>query len=624
MTPIRYAIVLCLLPLFAITTHAQQAIKNSKLAATAAPSASAKKVTPAASDARHWNWSSGLGIYVAKIDNVLAKDLRLKAAKGFYVFSVASDGPAYKAGVRPGDLLVGLAPTDLWSTEGKTGGLLIIRNGKPHKLNVTSGKVVFGKKLTWRSDGGKKGKTLLVGSARSGQFRTITAAAISAHVGDTIVLKSGTYQEAIMLPPGVNVRAQETSVARIEAKSWMLVDGDNSEIRGLTFVGGGIALVNSNRITVAECEFRVEEKQTGISILNSKQAILKQTTIRGAKNSSGISAVNSGFSLQDSKILEHGNAIRISNGAKADIRNNLIERNSIAVNALQSDVIAANNIIGGLWDPDSKADNLDIGIRLVGGTGSLTGNTIRRHRYGIFVSSASAPVNITESTVTQGLYGIVVLSGPAMINSNLIMQNAKNGIYVTRASSEQDRKAHAINITRNTISENKSDGVTIKDFETVTLAENLIEGNYSGIRLEKATAEIDNNTIVAQRSVGINVRARSDIKLFNNIVAFNKFGVFVDVTARHAGGFNNVYSNLASTEFPLRDGNYGVTDRYVTRDGKKVLMDIYPRYDIKDPTDTSVDPKFVALGSDYSLQSSSPLVKMKGQGQRYIGAYPPP
>jgi hypothetical protein len=211
----------------------------------------------------------------------------------------------------------------------------------------------------------------------------------------------------------------------------------------------------------------------------------------------------------------------------------------------------------GAWSVDSKDDQSSFGFRLENSRASLSNNVVRQHRQAIFLSNSPVETKITGSTLSQTDYGIVLLDGSANISENLIFQNLRDGIFIGTREKEPQTKTHVVTIVRNTLSGNERSGIEIRNFRSAAINENLIEANGTGVHLVQSTGTLANNTLVLQRYSGVIVGERSNAEIFNNVVAFNSFGLFSDVTAQSQSGYNNVYGNLASTEFPLRDGNYG-------------------------------------------------------------------
>lgn len=573
-----------------------------------------------------WWWSSGLGFYAANINDTLAKDLNLPRSKGLLVLAIARNSAADQAGLKPGDIIADWSPREIFVDAGKTGSIQIVRDGLSQTLSATSAKVNEDASLDLiRPQTQREPETFSVDADGGGDFRTLTAAVFRSQPGDGITLKPGLYTESVLLRAGVSIRTAEKSLARVETKTpWLLIGAGATELSSIVFAEVGLIVENGDKLTLTDCEFQVQEKKTGFILTNSREITVTRSTFRGTEGTTGISAQGSQVAVSESIFMGHGNAaVVLAQDTRGEMRKNLMDDNASGVLVYNSTLTAFNNVMGGSWSPEKSDKSASFGFRLDHARGDLQKNVVRRHRYGIMATGAPDTVKISEGTVTQTEFGIVVIGSPAVVSANLIMQNLSTGVYVGIREKEPQTSPQQVSIIGNTLSGNQRNAIEIDRFKHVTVNDNLIENNGSGVDLGQSSGSIENNTFVLQRFSAVNVRAGSDAEIFNNIVAFNSFGLFIDVAGKHKAGHNNIFGNLASTEFPLRDGNYGRADRYVTRDGRKVRLDIYPAYDLRSETDLSYDPGFVKLGSDYNLLSSSALASARGKGGRYIGAFAP-
>ncbi|MDP1840797.1 MAG: right-handed parallel beta-helix repeat-containing protein [Reyranella sp.] len=574
-----------------------------------------------------WFWSSGLGLYVMSINDVLAKDLGLERAHGGLVLAVVRGGAADLAGIKPGEIVSGWAPDQIWTEDGKAGTIKVLRDKRDQTIALTSRKVAEGadRNLIRAAVPARAPRKVAVDPSGKGDYRTVTAAMLRAVPGDEIVLGPGRYTEAAFLSPGVALRGTERALVRIEPKAiWLMVGPGEISLSRLTFNGRGVGFEGVDKVTVTDCTIAVPDKQTAIFASGVKSLAVSKSTVSGAADSIGLSAFGSGVAASDSVFGNHGTAaIRLFNGSRGTLRSNLLNGNWSGVLVSDSTVDAADNILTGKFNPDAKTDHNAYGFWLSKSGATLTRNVVRRHEYGYYVTAAARPVKIVEATATQGRWGIVLIGSAAEVSDSLLMQNLRDGFYVANPDKDPPAGPLTVSLTRSTVSGNGTRGINVQKFRSVILRENLVEANGTGVLIADSTGIVENNTIVLQRTTGIYVTGASDVELFNNIVAFNSYGLLLDVAAKRSTGFNDVYGNFASKSFPLRDGNYTRVDRYTTRDGEKVRVDVYPAYDLKADTDLSVDPGFVKSGTDYSLKPDSPLVRAAGRNRKYLGAYEP-
>lgn len=570
-----------------------------------------------------WTWSPGLGVYATTMTPALVKEAGLSRDKGLLILATARGGPADKAGIKPGDIVVAMSVTDAWTQEGKSSRIDFMRGSQSQSANIVSGKLVSAKAtdIIHLEIAARPPQTYVVDPAGSGNYTTIAGALFHARSGDTVVLKPGRYVESVFVRPGVTIRPSEKSLVRIEtSKSWLLKGPGAFDVSDLIFQQAGLRVENAEKASLTGNTFIVAQKETGVALVNSAGVTLTTCNFQGAAESSGIEAYGSQLTVSDSVFADHGNwAISLAAGSTGTLRKNLLQgnRNGIAVN--DSSLSAERNILAGIWDPD-KENTSGTGLRAEKSTVTFNTNSVRRYMRGVLLVNTSTAAGISDNTVTQSQYAIILLGSNANIARNLLIQNSGTGVYAGMPEKEKQSSPLEITISQNTISQNET-AIDAEVIHHVTVRENLIEANQWGVRAERASVSVENNTIALQRSTAINLGRGTDARVFNNIIALNGFGIFASVESRREGGHNDVFGNLVSTDFPLRDGNYGRSDYYITHDKRKVPIEVYPAYDMKPQTDLSVDPGFTKVGSDYTLKPTSPLAKIRGEGGRYLGAY---
>ncbi len=98
-----------------------------------------------------------LGVLIQEISDEIAESLGMKTARGALVSSATSGGPAEKAGVKTGDVIIKFNETEIKNMKelprvvagtpvGKSVPLVILRNGKELTLNVTLGELELAEK----------------------------------------------------------------------------------------------------------------------------------------------------------------------------------------------------------------------------------------------------------------------------------------------------------------------------------------------------------------------------------------------------------------------------------------------------------------------------------------------
>jgi len=113
-----------------------------------------------------------LGVLIQEISKEIADSLGMKSVKGALVSSATEGGPAQKAGVKTGDVILKFNGIDIDTMKelpkvvagtpvGKSVPLFILRNGKTITLNVVLGELELAEKenLITKSSGNKKSKS---------------------------------------------------------------------------------------------------------------------------------------------------------------------------------------------------------------------------------------------------------------------------------------------------------------------------------------------------------------------------------------------------------------------------------------------------------------------------------
>lgn len=571
---------------------------------------SASSLVQAEEPALRTRWNENLGIFWVQASEALAHDLAI-SEKSTLVVGVSKGSAADKAGLKRGDIIL---RSDIWKTPGKSGRMEISRGEEQLDLNITSEKHnLLSAKLVSDTTARAKPKTIVVDQSGKGDYRTITGAMTIAAFGDTLLIRDGVYREEICLISGVTVQGTETGGARVESNSpFRIVGSQGVTIRGLTLRGimDGLIIWNAEKIAVHDCNI-LAEKNTGINIQGSSEVLVQGCSLSGKDETKGIVVEESQAKLADNMISQYGLGIVVKKSSRADISHNLLDANGYGLAAYDSQITVKKNTITG------KGKNA--GIHFQNSQATIEGNHIRRYSAGISASQAQGEA--LNNTVSQNDIGIILRSGAFEISKNIILGNKIYGIWLYSEEATSDASCQAT-IAQNTITGNGLFGISISNFKA-DIHHNLIEANGAGIAVKQSNTNIRNNTIVLQKVYGIEIGPNSEATIYNNIAAFNTFGIYSDVSSVLKMGFNNVYGNFATKEFPLVDGSYIRRDRLITRNGEKIHITIYPAYNLKADTDLTKDPKFVKLGSDYRPAADSPLAQEKGKDGTFIGAFPP-
>jgi parallel beta-helix repeat protein len=559
-------------------------------------------------------WNKNLGLYYVPISKTLAADLNTKE-NYFLISAVFKDSAAEAAGLIKGDIIISV-DKKLWNNPQEKGEISILRSGQKINLQLSTRKHAFEEvELVVSAVPLTNPRTIVVDQTGEGDFQTITAALVNAAYGDTILIRNGLYREGVVLVNGVTLRPQEAGgVVRLEsAASLWLVGCQNVTLEGIDIAGKylSIDILNAQKISVRNCNIFTDEN-TGIFIDNSSEVSLEGLSLSGSAKEKirGIAIGNSQAKVSRCTISDYETAIIAEKSSRLEADDNLLDGNKSGLAVFDSQLNAKNNSLTGKGEKD--------GIYLRNAKTTLTGNFIRRFSIGVEAIEGSA--ELLKNTFSQNKVGVILYSGVSSISENVFLNNQYFGIFLNGAQAGEKVLKQAT-ITRNTVTANGASGINMKKFKADILY-NLIEANRSnGIIIEESEANISNNTVVLNKLTGIEINRNSQAGIYNNIVAFNVFGIGIDVSAQVKKGYNDVYWNLVSKKFPLVDGNYVRYDRLTSKTGEKIHISVSPAYDLKESTDFNDDPKFVKLGSDYSLSADSALAKKKGKDNAPIGAF---
>lgn len=555
-------------------------------------------------------WNENLGIFYVKATEALGLDLNI-AKESFVVTAVLRNSAADNAGLKRGDSILSIPP-EMWNRPGKSGVVKISRGGQVSQVNITSKQHTFkDPKMVDENIPSSVPRTIVVDQTGKGDCRTITGALLAAGFGDTVLIQDGIYKEGLVLRNGINIKG--TDRTHIQGMMAFRSFGSSEitiEELAIAATYTGFTISDSSKITLNNCDITIESGEA-ISVSGSDGVIIKNCTLKGQDKTRGIVVSGSKVRITDNMIFEFDHGIVLKEASVSSVLHNLLDANrktSLAV--YDSEITAEKNSITGKMEA--------LGIYLKNSKCSVKENSIHRHNAGIRAEQTGG--KLINNSISQNNYGIMVALGRMEISDNRVLDN-KLGVLLGSSGPDLNASEKAV-VLRNKITGNVYGGINVLNFRA-DIHYNLIEANGAGISVERSTADIRNNTIVLQKGHGISIMHDSEASIYNNILAFNSFGMSSDITCSLKTGFNDVYGNLARKEFPLIDGNFLRKDRLVTRSGEKIHIRIWPAYDLKSNTDISVDPQFVESGSDYRLRPDSALAKKRGKDNAFIGAFPP-
>ena len=177
-----------------------------------------------------------LGVLIQEISKEIADSLGMKSVKGALVSSATEGGPAQKAGVKTGDVILKFNGIDIDTMKelpkvvagtpvGKSVPLVILRNGKTITLNVVLGELELAEKenLITKSSGNKKSKSktfeklgFVAEELSKSNIEKFKLKKIKAGILISYVKEGSVAQEAGLLPGMVIVRVGQIEVNSID------------------------------------------------------------------------------------------------------------------------------------------------------------------------------------------------------------------------------------------------------------------------------------------------------------------------------------------------------------------------------------------------------------------------
>ena len=177
-----------------------------------------------------------LGVLIQEISKEIADSLGMKSVKGALVSSATEGGPAQKAGVKTGDVILKFNGIDIDTMKelpkvvagtpvGKSVPLVILRNGKTITLNVVLGELELAEKenLITKSSGNKKSKSktfeklgFVAEELSKSNIEKFKLKKIKSGIIISSVKEGSVAQEAGLLPGMVIVRVGQIEVNSID------------------------------------------------------------------------------------------------------------------------------------------------------------------------------------------------------------------------------------------------------------------------------------------------------------------------------------------------------------------------------------------------------------------------
>jgi len=550
-------------------------------------------------------WNDPWGVFQVPLTPTLAADLKEKGT-GSLLTAVAAESSAHRAGLKIGDVV------RHWDVANDPRGVVRItytRGGQVRNTTLTTGRHDLSKQKFVAPKQRSHAAPLIIDSAGHGDYQTITAGLISAGSGDTIEIHSGVYRERVTVPSGITLRRKPGDAVLWSFQTCpVLICGVNGvTLDGLSLAGHDDALrvLNSSHVTVRDCTLVADTDV--IDCTNASKFRLKACRIRGSGKGRGLLLAGSKCELNACIVADCRTAVEAIKSSAVQCVGNLMEGNTNGIITVSSETKARGNSINGLGN--------GLGISVKQSQCELLENTIRNHECGVDVAQTNGTV--TSNSLLQNNYGMWLRGGTLTAAGNVVVGNHQHGIFLGELAPRKDAGLTVV-LERNTITNNGKVGIITANCQA-TIAFNFVGENGYGISLVSGTAELDHNTIVDNHLWGVQVAEQASASIANNVIAFNRVGIFADVKSKVKVYRNAVFGHLVEKGKTLTNGDYARRDRMVISTGNSVPVWIFPASNLRSQQDINVNPHFVQAGKDYHLRADSPLVI----GDDYLGAYAP-
>jgi parallel beta-helix repeat protein len=324
-------------------------------------------------------------------------------------------------------------------------------------------------------------------------YATIGWAVGNATAGDTVYVRSGTYNESVSIDKPLSLMGEDMSNTIILSEGTcgsghtIIVRADNITISGFSLQGNGsgygIHLIHRSYVTIRNMV--IKEFDTGIRVYRGSNNTILENSL--ANNEWGIYLdYSKNNTISGNKVTNNDKGIRISISPNNVLRDNQIDNNRYnfrlsGVNFVDfvNDIDNSNTVDGKpicYWvNEKDKTVPLDAGhVTLVNCTGITVKNlTLTNNGEGILLAFTENST-ITENTITNNGAGIFFGYGSSgnNISANYIAHNEDNGINLDSGGN---------NLFGNTIINNGANGVHLYFSNYNTIRGNNITENNRGI-----------------------------------------------------------------------------------------------------------------------------------------------
>jgi parallel beta-helix repeat protein len=400
-------------------------------------------------------------------------------------------------------------------------------------------------------------------------YATIGWAVGNASAGDTVYVKSGTYNESLTIDQPLSLIGEDMSSTIIlsegtrESEHTITIKADNVTISGFSLQGNGsgygIHLIHRSYVTIRNME--IKEFDTGIRFYRGSNNTILENSL--ANNDWGLYLEYSkNNTISGNNITNNDKGIRISMSPNNVLRDNQIGNNRYnfglsGANFVDyvNDIDTSNTVDGKpiyYWvNEKDRTVPLDAGhVTLVNCTGITVKNlTLTNNGEGILLAFTENST-ITQNTITNNGPGIFFYgSSRNNISANYIAYNEGNGISIRGGENH---------LFGNTITNNGANGVLLYFSNYNTIRGNNITENYRGIDIYGSQYNsMSGNSVANNSMVGLWFFGSYSNYLLGNNITDNQ----VSIDFQMDSSSNRIhYNNFVNNEVHFDDTSVNFWD----------------------------------------------------------------
>jgi len=420
-----------------------------------------------------------------------------------------------------------------------------------------------------------------------GNFPTIQGAINAASSGDTVYVRSGTYNEDIVINKTVSLVGENKETTCIYGQGGRIavyVEADSVVVTGFTIksLGGqssdGIDLNNVRNCEVSENN--VLSSFFGICVFSCSDCTIQDNHVW--KNQYGVGGCScSNCSVSGNEAANNQNGIAIDMSSFIEMKGNNLTGNQFGIVSdfpENGNYIVNNSITNNYYGVHLHFDETNESIS----GNCITGNTITGNQYGVWLKY-SPHTRTAENNITSNFCGVKLETSVEdnSIDSNSIAKNSGYGIWLSSSSNNcitdnsiADNRYGAMlaSSCSNTITGNAfvNDGMLISESFSNSVDGNSVNGKPLSYLENVSDRTVENsgqvilvncnnirvaNLDLAYTSVGLQMWGTNNSLIMENNITDNAFGIDSHHSSNNTLVGNMIANNLHGISFSMSTNN---------------------------------------------------------------------